>query len=339
MISPGFIADALQCMVRRGVDPYTILTETGIPHPPTEPVTNMVYGRLWWRIAEVVQDEFFELGERPMRPGSFEMLCWCTLHTADLEEALERALAFLGLVLDEPRGRLVVTGGEARIILDSPSAARSAFAYRTYWLILMGVVCWLVGRRIALTRLGFACDEPDERDDYRKFFGAPVVFNAPETFLVFNAANLSLPVIRDEAALRHFVREAPGNILIRYRHDQGYTSLIRRKLDTLRPNDWPKFEDMAHMLNIAPATLRRRLKVEGQSYARLKDDIRSALARRMLEDGRLSITEVASELGYSEPSAFYRAYGKWSGDSPRGRRRAQCSSPQQGMIDQNAHEE
>lgn len=321
MISYGFVSDALDCVVEAGIDPAPLLKDAGIPETESDPVTNIGYGRLWWRIADVVQDEFFGLGGRPMRPGSLAMLCQCALNAANLHEALDRALTFLSLVLDDPRGRLVVSGGEAKVLLEDSGAARPAFAYRTYWLILMGVVCWLVGRRVALSRLSFACEEPSERDDYRQFFGAPVTFNSPETSLVFNAAHLSLPVIRDEVALKHFLREAPANILIRYRHDQGYTSLVRRRLSTIRPEDWPKFEDMAQLLRIAPATLRRRLKGEGQSYVGLKDDIRSGLARKMLEDGNLSVMEVAAELGYSEPSAFYRAYGKWSGDSPRGRRR------------------
>lgn len=63
-------------------------------------------------------------------------------------------------------------------------------------------------------------------------------------------------------------------------------------------------------------TLRRRLKAEGQSFGTIKDELRFVIAQKLLQEKKLSIAEVAAELGYSEPSAFYRAFQKWVGRSP-----------------------
>ncbi len=320
MISPGFVEDALSCLHMAGIATAPLLAEAGLPEKVTEPVSNTSYGRLWWLIAQTIRDEFFGLAERPMRPGSFALLCHSVLHTKTLEQALERALLFLSIVLDDPRGELRVRGGEAEIALANTGKPRSAFAYRTYWLILMGVACWLIGRRLPLRRLDFSCAAPAHRDDYRQFFGAPVHFDCTETLLTFNAAHLSLPVVRDEQALKIFLREAPANILVRYRHDQGLTARLRQELNGIPPVNWPKFDDLARDLRMAPVTLRRRLRAEGQSYATIKSELRRRLARRLLNAKILSVTEIANQLGYSEPSAFYRAFHKWSGGSPRGTR-------------------
>lgn len=319
MILPGFVEDALGSLSEAGTDVSSLLVTAGLPVNVTEPVSNISYGRLWWLIAEATQDEFFGLAARPMRPGSFEMLCHCVLHTKTLEQALKRALKYLSLVLDNPRGELTLIGGDAKIVLSKASGPRTAFAYRTFWLILMGVACWLVGRRLPLKRLSFSCPAPVHREDYRQFFGAPVHFDAGETSLAFNAVHLDLPVVRDESALRTFLREAPANILVRYRHDGGVTERIRQKLASSSPGEWPRFDDLARDLRLAPATLRRRLSAEGQTYSSIKDELRTKLARKLLGSGELTIAEVAAELGYSEPSAFYRAFGNWSGGSPRGR--------------------
>lgn len=315
-ISYQFVEDVLFCLRAGGHDPAPLLAKLGLREPLSQPISNQLFGRLWLMIAETMQDEFFGLATRPMRPGSFALLCHTVLHTRTLKQALHRALLFLSVVLDEPRGELQVIDGEARIALAG-SRFRSAFAYRTFWLVLMGVTSWLVGRPIPLRSLDFACPAPEHRLEYRQFFGAPVRFDAPVTSLHFDAVHLALPVIRDEAALRNFLREVPANILVRFRQDRGTAMMVRDLLAALSPADWPGFDDLAHRLNRAPATLRRQLRADGRSYMAIKDELRAARAQQMLAQDGLSVAEIASALGYSEPSAFFRAYQKWTGHSPR----------------------
>ena len=315
-IAPGFVEDALESVRVRGMDTAALMAKIGLPETVTEPVTNVEYGRLWWLIAETINDEFFGLAARPMRPGSFNLLCHAVLHAGTLERALRRALQFLNVVLDDPRGELRIRDGMAHVVLTDAGHPRPAFAYRAYWLILMGVVCWLIGRRIPLRTLDFACPAPVHRQDYHKFFGAPVLFDQPVTRLVFSSSYLSLPIIRSDVALDSFLREAPANILIRYRHDNDLSARVRAQLNALPITDWPSFEELAKGLGMSVPTLRRRLRGEGQSFGTIKDELRFVIAERLLQENRLSVAEVAAELGYSEPSAFYRAFLKWMGQSP-----------------------
>ncbi|MCY1227834.1 hypothetical protein D9M68_197300 [compost metagenome] len=315
-IAAGFVQDALESLHSKGIDAAPLLAQAGLPLVLTGPVTNQQYGRLWWLISKAIDDEFFGLAARPMRPGSFNLLCHAVLNAGTLERALRRALLFLNVVLDDPRGELRIRNGEALIVLRDQGDPRPAFAYRAYWLILMGVLSWLVGRRIPLRRLDFACRAPEHRVDYRQFFGAPVSFDCPETSLVFSASYLSMSLIRNEQALEKFLRAAPANILIRYRHDDGIAMKIRTSLNTLQPLEWPSFEDTAALFGLSPATLRRQLRSEGQSFSAIRDELRADLAQKLLSRSGLTVTEVAIQLGYSEPSAFHRAFIKWSGVSP-----------------------
>lgn len=315
-IAPGFVDDALESIRLRGIDVVPLMAQIGLSERVTEPVTNVEYGRLWWLIAETIDDEFFGLAARPMRPGSFNLLCHAVLHAGTLERALRRALQFLNVVLDDPRGELRIRDGMAHVILTDAGPPRPAFAYRAYWLILMGVACWLIGRRIPLRTLDFACPAPVHRQDYHKFFGAPVLFDQPVTRLVFSSSYLSLPIIRSDVALESFLREAPANILIRYRHDNDLSARVRAQLNALPIAEWPSFAELAAGLGMSVPTLRRRLRGEGQSFGTIKDELRFVAAERLLQENRLSVAEVAAELGYSEPSAFYRAFHKWMGQSP-----------------------
>lgn len=331
MISPDFVEDALECLRRQRIPTGPVLRGAGLPAVVREPVTPQQYGRLWLAIASAIDDEFFGLAARPMRRGSFTLLCHAVLHAGTLDKALRRALKFLRVVLDEPHGELVVADGQAQIVLTQSGAPYSAFAYRTFWLIVLGVACWLIGRRIPLQRIDFACSSPEQRSDYQQFFGVPVHFDRPDSRLAFNAAYLALPTIRSEQALKTFLRGAPGNLLVRYRHDTGWVAKTRAHLKALPAAEWPDFDTLAVRLRTTPATLRRRLRSEGQSFASIKDELRGALAQSLLRAHALSVAEIAVELGFSEPSAFHRAFRKWTGTSP-GAFRREC----RGAVDAGA---
>ena len=62
--------------------------------------------------------------------------------------------------------------------------------------------------------------------------------------------------------------------------------------------------------------LYRHLKDQGQSLARIKDDLRKKHAAQLLRETSLTITEISEMLGYSEDSAFYRAFQNWFGTTP-----------------------
>ncbi len=335
LISPGFVGDALASLTRVGLDTAPVLAAAGIAGPD-QPVTNLQYGRMWLAITERIGDEFFGMGGRPMRPGSFNLLVHAVMHARTLEYALRRALSFLTVVLDDPAGELRLRDGLAEIVLSDRDGPRPAFAYRTYWLILMGVMCWLIGRRIPLMQVDFACPAPENRRDYHQFFGAPVRFDQPQSRLIFSAHYLDLAPIRGEKALQAFLRGAPGNILLRYRHDQDLTARIRTRLRQTAPEDWPDFDRLAADMHLSPATLRRRLRREGQSFSAIRDENREAQARILLGRSEARVADIAARLGYAEPSAFHRAFLKWTGQTPAAFRAANSEAMKSGAMKSGA---
>ncbi len=322
MISASFVEEALDALRRRNLPTDRVLAAAQFPSDLREPVSAEAYGRMWRALARELDDEFFGLAARPMRPGGFTLLCHCLLHSRTLEQALRRALRFLNLVLDEPRGELTVANGLALVTLHENGPPRSAFAYRTYWIVLHGVICWFARRRLPLRRVDFRCAEPDFCADYRLFFGAPVEFGANASLLAFDQAFLSLPINRNEAAMRVFLRQAPDNILVRYAHDAGLSANIRRKLRALAPTDWPNAEEMARRLRMPASTLRHKLQLEGQSYRDIRDEVLRDMAIAALTASRIGVADLSASLGFAEPSAFHRAFRKWCGTTPAAYRRS-----------------
>jgi AraC-like DNA-binding protein len=320
VIPIGFVSDALDYARACGLPAAPLLAKAGIPAASSlardARVSVRQFAMLWRAVSIAAEDEAFGVGARAMRPGSFDMLCNCVIHSPSLGKAIRRALQFLNLVLDDPRGRLVTEGRTARILLEDAAPPRSAFAYRAYWVMLHGVICWLVGRRIPLQQVDFSAAEPSGGNDFRLFFGTPVSFGQPCGQIIFDTRFLKLPIVRSERSLTNFLRRAPENILVGYYDDAGTADVLRQLLQSGAPEEWPGFDEISRQLRMPMTTLRRRLKEEGQSFHALKDEVRRDMAVQLLLTTELSVGDVSAKLGYREASAFYRAFQNWMACSP-----------------------
>jgi AraC-like DNA-binding protein len=314
-ISSSFFEEALDCLRQRGLDVEACRAAAGVSGETPASLSAEQIGAIWWSVATVLDDELMGLGGRPMRLGSLELMCHCLLHTKTLDEALRRALRFLAVVAEDPAPELRVAGNRAEIVLEEPGPAKSAFAYRTFGIIVHGVACWLVGRRLPLLAVDFRCPPP-RSPEYRSFFGAPVHFGRPETRFVLDASLLALAPIRDEHALREFLREAPAKLLAPYHDEAGLTAKVHACLRRQNANAWPSLEELAAEMRAPASTLRHRLAAEGQTYRAIKDEIRRSLAIERLSRTRVNVADIAADLGFAEPSAFHRAFRKWTGKSP-----------------------
>ncbi|MBK8937957.1 MAG: helix-turn-helix transcriptional regulator [Polyangiaceae bacterium] len=81
---------------------------------------------------------------------------------------------------------------------------------------------------------------------------------------------------------------------------------------------------LARRLGVSPRTLQRKLEAEGVAYSELLDQARRELACAYLADPALSVEEIAALTGYSEASAFSRAFRRWTGASPLRYRRGRA---------------
>ena len=189
-------------------------------------------------------------------------------------------------------------------------------------MLLHGVACWLVGRRIPILRASFSYPEPNHSAEYRLMYCNGLSFDAPHTGIEFDAAYLDLPIVQNERSVKDFLRTAPESILVKYKNGSSLTARIRRRLRQLLPGEVPDFDQLSGELNMTTATLRRRLAEEGASYQGIKDQLRRDLAISYLSHSDRSVMDIALELGFSERSAFHRAFRKWTGASPGEFRRA-----------------
>lgn len=280
-------------------------------------VTVKHYARFWRRLRRTIQDEFFLMDQRKMRPGSFAFMCTMAAQQPTVGQGLEVALQFLSLVFADKRAVLRTEHSMAAVVLREESSEPSrAFTYFTFWMYVHGLTCWLANQRIALLSVDSRGPAPEFLDDYRVMFSDNLRFDCLQSQILFSADILNVPIKRTAQDLERFLRHAPNNIIVKYRDEQSLTSQIRRQLLHSDPKCWPDAVYLAADLFMSVSTLQRRLNEEGQSYQRLKDAVRSSLAVKWLADEHYTFVDIASALGFADVSSFYKAFRKWTGTQP-----------------------
>lgn len=320
-ISMQMVREALLQGCASGAATDEVLSKVGIaPQLMTQAkarVPATAYARLWRLLARRSDDEFFGMDPRKLRSGSLAFLCRSSMAQPTVAAALESGLSFLSLMLEDVQASLVRQQTLAEIVLEERNALpRRAFAYFTYWMIVHGVACWLAGRRIPILAIELRCSRPEFCDDYSVMFSENLRFERPRTRMIFAADCLDLPIKRSAEELNRFLSRAPGNILVKYRDPDSIATRIKNELRGLPACAWPETEALAKSWHMSASTLRRRLADEGQTYQVLKDNVRKELAIVWLAEPDITFADIATRLGFSDTSSFYKAFRKWSGSNP-----------------------
>lgn len=321
-ISIHFVRAAIEPVVERGMDADALLRGAGISPALLQMdqgrVTAQNFSSLWLSVAAVLDDELFGQDSRRMKVGSFAMLSQSLVHCDTLRSALMRMTRFFNLLLDDFHCSLESGTGLASIrIAHTPGRRASAvFGCETLLMMMHGLACWLIGRRIPVVSACFCYPEPERSAEYARMYSPELLFDQDGTALMFAPSFLDVAVMQDIRTANEFVREAPENILLKYKNSTGLAAQIRRCLRAAGSEPWPSFECFADRLHMTPSTLRRRLLEEGASYQDIKDQLRRDIAIDYLCHTSSSVTDIACALGFSEASAFHRAFKKWTGANP-----------------------
>jgi AraC-like DNA-binding protein len=169
----------------------------------------------------------------------------------------------------------------------------------------------------------FAHRRPQDVEPYRRFFRAPLRFDAEQYGLVFGADWLGHPLPEADPELRRILnREIDA---LEARHGGEFPEQVRGVLRTALVTDHGKAEQVAALFSMHSRTMSRRLADYGTSFQQLVDEVRFEIARQMLEDSSMDVGQIADLLDYADASAFTRAFRRWSGATParwRSHRRA-----------------
>ncbi|GEO13789.1 AraC family transcriptional regulator [Microvirga aerophila] len=153
-----------------------------------------------------------------------------------------------------------------------------------------------------------------DQTPYRRHFRAPVRFDQESASIVFPAQDLKLRVAGADPMMRAMLEERIGQLM--GAGNSQFSDDIRRLLRTQLTGNHCSADGIAHLLAMHRRTLSRRLKDTGAGYRAIANEIRFEFARQLLADTHVPLAQIAAALGYSEASAFTRAFRRWSGQTP-----------------------
>jgi len=260
-------------------------------------------------------------GHPPMTTKDVELMCRSVLSATTLTEAIAIASDFCEIIT--PRGgqlSLTVNEGQARFSMNSLRVEKNPltslvdtvglFAY----LHLFG---WLIGCPLKLQRVRLACPNREAVAPLLGLFKAPVLTAAQVYELEFDAAQLSQGNVRSPAELSQFLDSFPFQIY-GSRSDIGVNEQVNSLIvgAIYQGQEIPTLNELAKLLNLSQSTLRRRLQAEQSSYRQIREACLCRAAQELLGRGNWSIERIAEHLGFSDTSAFRRAFQRWTGQSP-----------------------
>ena len=171
------------------------------------------------------------------------------------------------------------------------------------------------GVDFAPLEVSFCHSAPADLTEHRRVFRAPIRFGRAANELVVSRASLDTPLTKSDpglsAVLERYLRETVSRI-------PAVTSLSGRVRHILATDLAANVDAdvVAQKLHMSRRTLCRQLAEEDTSFRKLQDELRRDLAMRYLTEPRMAIGEVAFLLGFSEASAFHRAFKRWCGTTP-----------------------
>ena len=257
---------------------------------------------------------------RCWHPSELGVLGYAWLSSSTLRTGLERAARYSRLIgergateIEDTRPGLKVRFGANR---GNPAVVPVAAVVVDIAMAVLLDLCRMnAGATLRPVAAGLRRRKPDAADAYERFFGCPVQFGAEENMFVLSAkdaarplpsANRQLAAVFDRMLTEELARVDKSDVVSRCR---------AAVLEHLSSGEGTE-EDAARELHMSPRTLQRKLAEANTTYLQLVDDTRKDLALRYIEDPRRSVTDITFSLGFSQPSAFTRAFKRWTGLNP-----------------------
>jgi AraC-like DNA-binding protein len=172
----------------------------------------------------------------------------------------------------------------------------------------------LCGNDWAPAEVRFAHSKPKDLAPFRRIFAAPLQFDSGHYAVVFSKDWLSRRVSESNPALLELLQREVERF--EAKEKDNFVEQARTLLRTTLVSGHGSASQVAELLSMNRRTLNRRLSMYGTNFRELVDEISFEIARQLLEDSKMEIIQIAILLGYSNASAFTRAFRRWSKTTP-----------------------
>jgi AraC-like DNA-binding protein len=322
------IRPLLEYLAARGCDTAAMLQAAGVEpslvDQPEARLPHAVMIRVWEAAGRLTGDQDLGLhAAQAIRPGDFGAMEYVVRTSQTLGAGLARLARYYAVLNDG-----------AEIVVEA-QRDRAVWSHRLSYPggLPRQIPEYVIGCLLVLLRhatgvdwtpleVRFPHQEPADTSAHRRLFRAPLRFGCERSELVIPRSSYDAPLLGADSALQSLVEAQVAGLLENLPRAEATTDRVRRLLGTELCDGEPTLERLAARLHMSARTLHRHLENEGTTFRRIVTELRRELAERHLRERKLGVGEIAFILGFSEASAFHRAFKRWTGQPPRAYREA-----------------
>lgn len=250
--------------------------------------------------------------------GSWSILGYMMMNCKNVGDAFEKSARYSRIIGNLIEVRIEQKLNKSKIVfVAAPHAPEmSRHCFDTALSTSIHMIRNFTGVDMRPLEVSFTYPKPKSRSEYERIFQCPILFGQKENSFTIDLEAFNTPILMaNPGLLEHFEKYAHdflADIDRQKEHTQAVTRIIIACLD----DEALSIEKVAQKMSISVRTLQKRLDEEGVIFSDLLKDIRQRLAQKYLREN-FSVEQITYLLGFSEPSAFRKAFKKWSGMTPR----------------------
>ena len=304
-----------------GIDPEPIYKKAGIAPElllnPNARLNISAVDALWDQAEAIIEDPCFAIDMAEFwHPSHMGALGYAWLASSTLRRAFNRTARYIHVVSEDLNLQVSDTPAGLKITVDLDDSVFTLPQHHDLVLtILMHMCRFDFGDELIASQVSLAHPEPECSKKITDYFRTDVQFDAEQTCLtiaradadhVLTSGNKQIALMHDEMLMRYLVTIKQGDIV------QQVKSII---LDNL-PDGQVTDRLVAGELNLSERSMQRRLKEHKTTFRALLDGVREMVAKQYIENPVNRMSDIAFLIGFSEQSAFSRAFKKWTGKTP-----------------------
>jgi AraC-like DNA-binding protein len=313
----GYGVDIEQLCATVGLDPVLL-------QMPDQQIPGTLHHAVWREAVKQTGDENLglHLGEG-FNLATLGIVGYVLINCPTFKEVLEKLSRYTRLFSQGAKINFSISEGmvfcDCEVVDDLKNylLKEPRYAIESTFVSLLTATKVLTGKSLSLYGVWFEYLPPASTTEYDRIFQTKIQFSMPINRLIFDVNCLKWSVLsRNSNLLPLFEQHAEAMLNQMDRSDRYTQQVVQAIIEQLK-GELPTIDAIARQLAISTRQLQRELKTEGTSFQKLLDTIRQELALRHLKNSVTPIHDIAFLLGFSEPSAFHRAFKRWTGKTPR----------------------
>ncbi|UZE95587.1 AraC family transcriptional regulator [Alkalimarinus alittae] len=329
-VSLSWVKGLVTFAEQQGCERATLFKKSGLAIDALEKAQRLTMDEtvnLWGACISETRDPFFglHLGEQ-VRPSTFHIVGYTLMNSASLCEAFDKLNQYQRLISEGGVFQRVPSAKGVWLIYH-PRPATIPFFYHQIDAVLTAFLAfsrWVTGKKIQPIEVSLNRVSVDSLDEYKRVFNVTPNFNAEFDGLLMTHDTMSLPLLEADEELREIHERHARQRLIALQKTKTTADQVSMILQTHMADSDAGRLFVAKKIGLNEKGLQRKLAEEGVTFQGLYNEIRKRLALDYVSDTGIPLAEVSIMLGFSDSSAFYRAFKRWTGCTPGNYRELSC---------------